>query len=224
MGSATDIDQTEEDIDQGSTDLKILHAPVLHWSCLNRFPISTTERNDSMVVVYSSSPSSVLSIPDQGSFSSGVFHLLDTVRSPETELRQNICWLRFLSSLPYGRDLADRLDFLLEAVIDEGEQWQDCSGASLRHMLQFLEAVPNFRAPQITITPAATFRAQWTRDETAHLAVDFLADGMVRFVVFRPDPRRKGKVHRMSGISSWDGLIEVVDTLNVSRWAENAGR
>jgi hypothetical protein len=90
-------------------------------------------------------------------------------------------------------------------------------------MLLFLRAMPDFRCPTVTITPSATFRAEWQAGQNRHLAVDFLPDGQVRFVVFSPDPRHPDRVQRVSGIVDRVDVIRAVEPYNVHRWATDAG-
>ena len=90
-------------------------------------------------------------------------------------------------------------------------------------MLLFLRAAPDLRCPTVTITPSATFRAQWQADRNKHLAIDFLPDGQVRFVVFSPDPRHPDRVQRVSGIVGRGDVMRAVEPYKVHRWAADAG-
>ena len=125
--------------------------------------------------------------------------------------------------MPYCERLARRLEFLLGAIEEEGEACAEGSPESLRQMLLFLRAMPDFRCPTVTITPSATFRAEWQAGQNRHLAVDFLPDGQVRFVVFSPDPRHPDRVQRVSGIVDRVDVIRAVEPYNVHRWATDAG-
>ena len=151
------------------------------------------------------------------------FEALDDLRTPEEQIRRQGWALRRGSRLFYRERLARRLNFLLEVFNEEGEPWAEGSPDSLRHMLQFLETLPDFQCPTITVTPSATFRAQWSPDPTRHFAVDFVPDGQVRFVVFSPDPRHPDRVQRVSGIASWENVMKAVEPYRVHRWAADAG-
>lgn len=147
-------------------------------------------------------------------------------RDPQTPagvIRAEIDNIRAGSPLLYRERLARRLEALLEAMQEDGEAWAAESPESLRRMLLFLESVPSFRYPTLTVTPSATFRAQWTERENAHFALDFLADGRVRFVVFCPESRHPERVQRLSGITGWDSVMELVEPFRIHRWAEDAG-
>ena len=108
------------------------------------------------------------------------------------------------------------------AMEEEAGLWDASSGESLRKMLMFLESVPELRQPVVTITPAGTFRAEWTLGSDSHFAIDFLPDGQVRFVVFCPNPRHPARVQRLAGLSDWDTVMEMVTPYDVGRWAMNA--
>lgn len=154
--------------------------------------------------------------------STGNFSALDELRTPEGRIRQEIRSLRGNPDLIYREQLAVRLEALLDAMKEEGESWNEDSPESLRMMLLFLQAAPDFRCPTVTVTPSATFRAQWTVEPNKHFAADFLADGQARFVVFCPDPRRSDRTQRISGITSRENLLDVVKLYGVHHWAVDA--
>ncbi len=146
----------------------------------------------------------------------------DEPQTPQGQIRREIKTLRAGSPLVYHERLARRLEFLLQAMAEEGEAWGADSAESLRKMLQYLQSVPSFQYPTVSVTPSATFRAQWTADTNAHFALDFLADGQVRFVVFCPDPHHPDRVQRLSGVTGWESVTEVVGPFRVHRWTEDA--
>lgn len=131
--------------------------------------------------------------------------------------------LRKGGRLPYRERLARRLEILLGALEEEGEEWGDNSPESLRQMLDFIHDVPDWRCPTVTVTPSATFRAEWQAGLNQHFAADFLPDGQVRFVVFAPDPHHPDRVQRVSGIVSRADAMRVIEPYKVHRWAADAG-
>lgn len=171
--------------------------------------------------VGSSGSADIESAPDEAPASD--FDVLDELRTPKGQIQRQITALRRGGRLPYRERLARRLDILLEALEEEEETWTETSPDSLRQMLLFLQAVPDFRCPTVTMTPSATFRAQWQAGRDRHFAVDFLPDGQVRFVVFAPDPRHPDRVQRVSGIVGRAEVIRAVEPYNVHRWAADAG-
>jgi hypothetical protein len=149
--------------------------------------------------------------------------VLDVLRTPRERIREQVRVLRSGARLPYRQRLARRLDFLLRALEEEEEQLAQDSPESLRQMLLFLEALPDFRCPTVTVTPSATFRAQWQADPARHFAVDFMPDGQIRFVVFAPDPDHPERVERVSGIVGAANAMKAIETYQVHRWAADAG-
>jgi hypothetical protein len=150
------------------------------------------------------------------------FEILDVLQTPKGQIQRQIIALRRGGGLPYRERVAHRLDFLMRAREEEGETWAEDSPDSLRQMLLFLRATPDFRCPTVTITPSATFRAQWQADGNRHLALDFLPDGTVRFVVFSPDPRHPDRVQRVSGIVGRVDVMRLVEPYKVHRWVADA--
>jgi hypothetical protein len=160
------------------------------------------------------------SAPDEPPVSD--FDVLDELRTPEGQIRRQITAFRRGGGVPYREHLARRLDSLMGALEEEEEPWAEDSPDSLRQMLLFLRAAPDLRCPIVTITPSATFRAQWQDGQNSHLAVDFLPDGQVRFVVFSPDPLHSDRVQRVSGIVSRPDLMRAIELYKVYRWAADA--
>jgi hypothetical protein len=141
------------------------------------------------------------------------------LRTPKMQIQRQITAFRRGGGLPYRERLARRLDFLLGALEEEGETWAVDSPDSLRQMLLFLQDAPDLRCPTVTITPSATFRAEWQAGQNEHFAVDFLPDGQVRFVVFSPGPLHPNRVQRLSGIVSRADVIRAIEPYKVYRWA-----
>lgn len=213
-GGVTDFTEVTEFVDPdlatagtlGSTDFrKILQEGLIHWGSVNPSLLASAESETE---------------PEEAAASN--FDLLDELRTPKGQLRRQITALREGSEIRCCEQLARRLAFLIDALEDEGEVWSDNSPDSLRQMLLFLEAVPDFRCPTVTVTPSLTFRAQWQASDDEHLALDFLPDGQVRFVVFAPDPRHD-RVQRVSGIVSRVDVMRAIEPYKVHRWAADAG-
>lgn len=160
------------------------------------------------------------SAPDEATVSD--FDVLDELRTPKGQIQRQIAAFRRGGGLPYRERLARRLEFLLGAPEEEGEEWGEHSPASLRQMFLFLQDVSDFQYPSVTVTPSATFRTQWQAGQNQHFAVDFLPDGQVRFVVFAPDPRHPERARRVSGVVSRTDIMKVIEPYKVHRWAADA--
>ena len=171
--------------------------------------------------VRTSASADIEPVPDEAPVSD--FDVLDELRTPKGQIQRQITALRRGGGLSYHERLARRLEFLLEVLEEEEETWAEDSADSLRQMLLFLRSTPDLRSPTVTITPSATFRAEWQAGQNRHLAVDFLPDGQVRFVVFSPDPRRPDRVQRVSGIVSRADVMRAIEPYKVVSWAADAG-
>jgi hypothetical protein len=171
--------------------------------------------------VRTSGSSDIESVLDEAPVSD--FDVLDELRTPKGQMQRQITALRRGGGLSYQERLARRLDFLMDALEEEEETWAEDSPDSLRQMLLFLQATLHLRCPTVTITPSATFRAQWQDGPNRHLAIDFIPDGQVRFVVFAPDPLHPDRVQRVSGIVSGAEVIKAIQPYKVDRWAADAG-
>ena len=149
----------------------------------------------------------------------GPFGDLDLLRTPTAQLRGQI---ERLSSgqLKYAGQLTRRLQYLLECVQEEdGEEWDEGSPHSLSSMLSFLQREDHYRYPQITVTPAMTFRAEWAGDDGQRFAVNFLSKGQVKYVVIRPDPTDPGRIESATGVVGWENVTSRVQPFAVHAWA-----
>lgn len=151
--------------------------------------------------------------------SMGDFEHLDRRRQPAARIRQLIWALRSWRMLSYGVRLSHRLGGIVDSMAEEMDDWVANSPKSLQNMLVFLSSVPELKYPTVTVTPSATFRAEWSGPSNENLAVDFLPDGFVKFVVIREDPLRYGRVEAVSGIVSREGLMDRVEPYKVRAWA-----
>jgi hypothetical protein len=224
MGSATDVRLIDvaRTVDEGGTDPYDVARLAVEQS-RRSFPEARRVVEDVSSI---GGPDDAILVHKQGEAmffaSKGEFAALDEFRTPEGQIRRQIRSLRGAARLAYRERLARRLEFLLETSKEEGEVWKETSPESLRKMLLFLQSLPNFGYPSVTVTPSATFRAQWTADPSRHFAVDFLPDGQVRFVTFCPDPRHSDRIQRIAGITSWESVMNAVEPCRVHRWAADA--
>lgn len=130
-----------------------------------------------------------------------------------------ICYVRERLKLLFAKRLAKRLEFLVEASQEEYPHQAPITPQSLQDFVRYLQSVPNLVYPDVVLTPNGNIRAQWRDAKTRHLAVEFLGQDDVRFVVFAPDPKHPGKTTRVSGLTSVDSLMELVHPYRVFGWA-----
>ena len=109
---------------------------------------------------------------------------------------------------------------LLNLYFLEKEEGLDGFGitiGSLRNFYHFLQLYSNIKIPMISLTPDATIYTSWKEHD--HLfSINFLSDGEVRFVVFKPnDTNPKHKI-RLSGSATADTIMELISTQSLCDW------
>lgn len=152
------------------------------------------------------------------------FERLDEQNDEGARLRRLLSCVSDFFPASYRDRLVSRVQMLSQELAEE-DPGRVPSVESFQALLNFLVANPKLKFPHIVLTADGFFRAEWHRSKDYHLAVTFLLDGDVRFVVFA---KRKGarlpsplaKVDRQSGITSLDRLMEVLAPFAIRRWVE----
>jgi len=129
------------------------------------------------------------------------------------------------SSLPvsYAYLLSQRLAELLASSREEAGQEPEMSRSSLKWFLDFLKANSTLRCPLISLSPEGNIYATWRRNRDRLFSAHFLPSGVVRFVVFTPNPRERGAVTRLSGATTVSNLLDTVRPHAVLAWASREG-
>ncbi len=120
--------------------------------------------------------------------------------------------------VPFARRLAKRLDYLVEASREEYPHQAPMVPESLRDFINYLQSIPNVRYPSVVLTTNGNIRLEWRKARNHHFAVEFLGDGNVRFVVFAQDPKHPERTTRVSGLTSADSLLSIVQPYGVFDW------
>lgn len=119
--------------------------------------------------------------------------------------------------------LAKRINDLFDFSIEDEPEGLGISADSLRHFIAFLQAFlqryPELKYPDVVLSPERNIVSEWHVDSNHHFSVDFLPDGNVRFVIFRPNPKKPEKTDRLSGMSTWECLYEFMKNNGVLSWA-----
>jgi hypothetical protein len=147
------------------------------------------------------------------------FEKLDELREEEEMVRKVISHIRGHLRADFADRLADRLEFLLDAAKEEYPDEVAILPESLKNFISFLHPNPELKYPDVVLSPAKNIRAQWRTAPNRHFAVEFLATGDTRFVVFSPDPNHPVKTIRLSGLVSIESLMRTVEPLGVLNWS-----
>jgi len=147
------------------------------------------------------------------------FDKLDDLREEDERVREIISHVRSHLKADFSHQLADRLEFLLEAASEEYPDEVAILPESLRNFVSFLQSGPDLKYPDVMLTPSKNIRAQWRTAPNRHFAVEFSATGNAQFVVFSPDPNLPESTIRLTGLVSIDSLIETVRPHEVLSWS-----
>jgi hypothetical protein len=145
------------------------------------------------------------------------FEALDEKLSNEEKIRRLIDYIRDKSNIQFAPELAARLEFLHQAVMEDPDE-TPISPESLSNFIGFLQGAPNLRSPDIVLTPSNEIRARWRTAPNRHFAVVFLPTGETRYVIFTPNLRDPDKIDRLSGTTSMDTLMETAEPHRVLDW------
>ena len=104
-----------------------------------------------------------------------------------------------------------RLLSLREMLREEEGPSAEFSLDSLRAFLAFLRQIPGVRQPSITLTPEGEVYARWKDEGVRLFAIHFISGETVRFVAFRPNPRRPRLVQRVSGVDAVDTVMSTAN-------------
>ena len=118
--------------------------------------------------------------------------------------------------------LVQRLQELLRDVTEEEDTDSSISATSLENFFEFVRENPNLTFPKLAVTPDGYIYARWKADRQKLFSAQFLPDGNVRFVVFKPNPRHKNVTARFSGLTTSDSIIDEIRNHNISNWVLEA--
>jgi hypothetical protein len=131
-----------------------------------------------------------------------------TTASPD--LNRTLMRLR-ASLLPFKIRLAARIEALQVSFAEDYDGRQP-SPRSFDGLIDFLEASPPSGYPDLTLTPSGDCYAEW-RGSHGKVAIEFLASGDARYLVFRPNPRHPQRTDRLTGTTTTDALSETMAPL-----------
>ena len=123
---------------------------------------------------------------------------------------------RYIDSLTQNQtanvacQVAERLKQLQELAAEEGPRQNAMKHESLDGFLRFLQIHQRHvtRRPLLALTFEGHVRAEWKRNNQDRLAIEFLDDVDLRYVLFRPNSFFPAKTNRTSGSSTVETLFE----------------
>ena len=147
------------------------------------------------------------------------FDKIDDLREEEETVREIILHIRSHLKADFAHQLANRIEFLLEAAREEYPDEIAILSKSLRNFIGFLQSEKNLKYPDVMLSPSKNIRAQWRIASNRYFAVEFMVTGNAQFVVFSPDPNHPESTIRLTGLVSIDSLMETVRPHGVLSWS-----
>lgn len=126
--------------------------------------------------------------------------------------------MRSTATISDSQGIADRLLELYNSSKEEEPSLIGMAVQSLLSYYKFLQKNPDLKRPAITLTPDGNVYVSWRGDEGRVLSIHFLPDSDVRFVVFKPNRRDPERKTRISGMTTFDMLMEEVAPCHVCDW------
>ena len=121
----------------------------------------------------------------------------------------------------FPKDLIERLTYLEEVSEEEYPEQGLISEGSLRfflHFIQWLTRFPSFDYPDVVLTPEGNISAIWKPAKNRYFDLEFLKDGVVRFVGSYPGTKAPSKMIRFSGRTTIDNLLEASQFPHILGW------
>ena len=147
------------------------------------------------------------------------FEKLDDLRDDEEKVSEIISHIRTQLKVDYAQQLADRLEFLVDAAKEERADENSILPESLKNFLSFIQSTTCLGYPDVVLSPSKNIRAQWRNGPNQHFAVEFLETGEARFVIFSPDPNYPERAVRLSGLAMVDSLMEIAVPHGILKWS-----
>ena len=101
------------------------------------------------------------------------------------------------------------------------EEGIDISDASRRDLQRFIGTHPGTRRPSLFLLDSGNFRTVWRNERDEQLALQFLGDHKIQYVIFRKSEDAPGGIARSWGLDSFRGIEALIDALGVRRLIGN---
>lgn len=116
-------------------------------------------------------------------------------------------------------ELARRLLELERDLRDEANP--TCPGISvesLKKFFSFVRSNPDIRMPAISVSPDCNVYTSWKADSSRVFSIHFIPEADVRFVLFRPSQKQRGKMIRLSGSAVLEEVIDIARREGATDW------
>lgn len=153
-----------------------------------------------------------------GANDAGVFNKFDLFSNEPTDITQLITTRCESLTWRYAKQLSESLNHLLMAVKEENPQGPWIATESLTSFCDFIKANSSLTCPEIALTPDGNIYASWRADRRRLFSTQFMPNGDVRFVVFKPNVMHEDKVVRLSGSTTADALFNEIKNHGISSW------
>ncbi len=120
-----------------------------------------------------------------------------------------------LPQVPYRRELAERVQFLLDALREEEGPDATISRDSLAGLVAFLAAHPTLRRPSLTASDEGILVAEWRASARQQLVVRYLSPTQVRYALFVPEGDGMSCHH---GTASPTALLRLLTVTGADVW------
>ncbi|MGC8501071.1 MAG: hypothetical protein ACP5OS_07860 [Leptospirillia bacterium] len=121
----------------------------------------------------------------------------------------------------FPQTLIERISYLEEVSEEEYPEQGLISEGSLRFFLcfiQWLSRFPAFDYPDVVLSPEGNICAIWKPTKNRYFDLEFLKDGVVRFVGSYPGTKAPSKMIRFSGRTTVDNLLEASRFPHILGW------
>lgn len=118
---------------------------------------------------------------------------------------------------PYREKLSKRLHLLKELANEENDQ-SPMSLASIIDFISFFRSNNGLACPSLVLTRDGHIRAEWRANASRRLAIEFMGERLIRFVIFIPDPDRSSKINYHTGRISLQTFLNTVKMYDVPLW------
>jgi hypothetical protein len=140
------------------------------------------------------------------------------LKSEEDQVQELIFRIKRSRTISYRESLANRL---LALFNDAKEEDLDCVGIaaeSLHNFHNFIQLHTKIKCPIISLTPEYNIYASWRDEQNRVFSVHFLPNMDARFVMFKPNDRHPERKIRVSGLTTFDILMETLKPYCIEDW------